>query len=108
VTVEATDGIMPILQRIQGDVAGIKGDIADIRRVQDDHGRRLDEIVTVLAHHTGRLNEMNGYISFTPNTVSRHTGENEAFRGELDAIKRAVWLGWKPKPEIRRSKYPHP
>ena len=81
--VEPTDGIMPILQRIQGDIAGI-------RRVQVDHGGRLDEIVSVLAHHTGRLNEMNGYISFTLNTVSRHTGENEAFRGELDAIKRRL------------------
>jgi len=81
---------MPILQGIQGDIAGMKGDIADIKRVQDDHGRRLDEIVTVLAHHTGRLNEMNGYISFTLNTVSRHTGENEAVRGELDAIKRRL------------------
>jgi hypothetical protein len=46
--------------------------------------------VTVLAHHTGRLNEMNGYITFTLNTVSRHTGENEAFRAELDAIKRRL------------------
>jgi len=63
--VEPTDGIMPILQRIQGDIATIKGDHVDIRRVQDDHERRLDEIVTVLAHHTGRLNEMNGCISFT-------------------------------------------
>jgi chromosome segregation ATPase len=88
--VEPIDAIMPILQRIQGDMATIKGDIGDMRRVQDDHGRRLDEIVTVLAHHTGRLNEMNGYISFTLNTVSRHTGENEAVRSELDAIKRRL------------------
>jgi chromosome segregation ATPase len=88
--VEAIDAILPILQRIQGDIATIRGDIVDIRRVQDDHGRRLDEIVTVLAHHTGRLNEMNGYISFTLNTVSRHTGESEAVRSELDAIKRRL------------------
>jgi hypothetical protein len=81
--VEPTDGIMPILQRIQGDIAGVRGDIAGINQ-------RLDEIVTVLAHHTGRLNEMNGYISFTLNTVSRHTGENEAVRSELDAIKRRL------------------
>jgi hypothetical protein len=88
--VEPTEAIMPILQRIQGDIATIKGDLVDIKRVQDGHGRRLEEIVTVLAHHTGRSNEMNGYISFTLNTVSRHTGENEAVRVELDAIKRRL------------------
>jgi len=74
--VEPTDATMPILLRIQGDVAGIN--------------RRLDEIVTVLAHHTGRLNELNGYMTFSLSTVTRHTGENEAFRAELDAIKRRL------------------
>ena len=74
--VEPTDATMPILLRIQGDVAGIN--------------KRLDEIVTVLAHHTGRLNELNGYMTFSLSTVTRHTGENEAFRAELDAIKRRL------------------
>ena len=74
--VEPTDATMPILLRIQGDVAGIN--------------RRLDEIVTVLAHHTGRLNELNGYMTFSLSPVTRHTGENEAFRAELDAIKRRL------------------
>jgi hypothetical protein len=81
---------MSILQRIQGDIAGAEGDVAGLKGDIAGINRRLDEIVTVLAHHTGRLNEMDGYITFTLNTVSRHTGENEAFRAELDAIKRRL------------------
>jgi len=95
--VEPTDAIMPIIQRIQEDIAGVKvdigglkGDVADIRRVQDAHGRRLNEIVSVLSYHTQRLNEIDGHMAFSLSIVSRHTGENEAVRAELDAIKRRL------------------
>ena len=81
--VEPTDAIMPILQRIQAD-------IADIRRVQDDHTNRLTEMGEALTQHTRQLNEMNGYMSFSLSIITRHTGENEAVRGELDAIKRRL------------------
>jgi hypothetical protein len=33
---------------------------------------------------------MNGYMSFSLSIISRHTGENEAVREELDAIKRRL------------------
>jgi hypothetical protein len=53
--VEPTDAILPVLQRIQadiagvkGDIAGIKGEIAEIRRVQDDHTNRLTDVADVL------------------------------------------------------------
>ena len=88
--VEPTDAIVPILQRIQGDIAGVKGDLADMRRVQDEHTRRFGEIGEVLSQHTRQLSEINGYMSFSLSIVSRHTGENEAVRGELDAIKRRL------------------
>jgi hypothetical protein len=88
--VEPTDAIMPILQRIQADIVGVKDDIADMRRVQDEHTRRLGEIGEVLSQHTRQLSEMNGYMSFSLSIISRHSGENEAVRGELDAIKRRL------------------
>jgi chromosome segregation ATPase len=81
--VEPTDVIMPILQPIQGD-------IADMRRAQDDHTRRLVEVGQVLSQRTRQLNEMNGYMSFSLSMISRHTGENESVREELDAIKRRL------------------
>ena len=81
--VEPTDVIMPILQRIQAD-------IAEIRRVQDNHTRRLAEVGEVQSQHTRQLSEMNGYMSFSLSIITRHTGENEAARGELDAIKRRL------------------
>ena len=56
--VEPTDAIVPILQRIQGDIAGVKGDIADMRRVQDEHTRRFGEIGEVLSQHTRQLSEI--------------------------------------------------
>ena len=88
--VEPTDAIVPILQRIQGDIAGVKGDIADMRRVHDEHTRRFGEIGEVLSQHTRKLSEMNGYMSFSLSIITRHTGENEAASGELDAIKRRL------------------
>ena len=88
--VEPTEAIMPIHQRIQTDIAGVRGEIAEMRRVQDDHTRRLSEMGEVISQHTRKLSEMNGYMSFSLSIITRHTGENEAARGELDAIKRRL------------------
>jgi len=61
-----------------------------MRRVQDDHTRRLVEVGEVLSQHTRQLNEMNGYMSFSLSMISRHTGENQSVREELVAIRREL------------------
>ena len=81
--VEATDGIIPMLHHIQADLTGLKSDVVGLKA-------DVADVKLVLARQSERLNEMNGYISFTLSTISRHTGENEAVRGELDAIKRRL------------------
>ena len=66
---EPIDVIMPVLQRIQSDVAELK---RDVTRVND------------------KLTEMNGYISFNLGVTSRHTFEIEAIRKEGEAVKRRL------------------
>jgi len=66
---EPIDVIMPVLQRIQSDVAELK---RDVTRVND------------------KLTEMNGYISFNLGITSRHTFEIEAIRKEGEAVKRRL------------------
>jgi predicted nucleic acid-binding Zn-ribbon protein len=80
---EPTDVIIPILQRIQSDVGELKRDVADVK---------LDvaEIKTTLGRHSEKLNEMNGYLSFSLNITARHTTEVDTLRDEIDAIKRRL------------------
>ncbi len=70
---EPIDAIMPMLQRIQSDVADFRRDMADVKRA--------------LASQTDKLSEMNGYLSFNLGITSRHTFEIDALRKEGEAIK---------------------
>ena len=73
---EPTDAIMPILQRIQADVADMKRDMSEIKQTLNDH--------------TVRLRDMNGFLSFNLNVVSRHNSEIDVLRDELNALKHRV------------------
>lgn len=50
---EVTDLVMPVLQRIQNDLAEMKRDVAGVRSAQADHGARLEDIEIHLAYLTG-------------------------------------------------------
>lgn len=58
---EPTDIILPILQEIQTDLAGVTTDLAEVKEALADHGRRLTE--------------MNGYLSISLNVTMRHTDD---------------------------------
>ena len=73
---ESTDVILPILQRIQSDVADLKRDVADLKQGMADVNTKLSE--------------MNGYLSFNLGITSRHSFEIDAIRKEGEAVKRCL------------------
>ena len=73
---ESTDVILPILQRIQSDVADLKRDVADLKQGMADVNTKLSE--------------MNGYLSFNLGITSRHSFEIDAIRKEGEAVKRRL------------------
>jgi len=50
---EVTDLVLPVLQRVQADLAEVKREIADIKSVQAEHGQRFDDLEIYLAYATG-------------------------------------------------------
>ena len=66
---EPTDTILPILQRIQTDIAALRKSFA----AQEE-----------------KLREMNGYLSFNLGITARHTFEIEDLRKEGEAIKQRL------------------
>ena len=85
--VEPTDGIVPMLHRIQADLTGLKSDVVGLKA-------DVADIKLVLSRQSERLNEMNGYISFTLSTISPYRFAESSMRSN------AVSRGWKPKPDV--------
>lgn len=81
--VEPTDAIMPVLHRIQGD-------LADVKTALNDHTARFDAIDKTLAGHSEKLREMNGYLSFNLGITVRHTSEIDSVRVDIDPIRRRL------------------
>lgn len=50
---EVTELIMPVLQRIQSDVAEPKRDVASIKQTVKDHSAKFDDLEIYSAYKTG-------------------------------------------------------
>lgn len=50
---EVTDLVMPVLQRIQADLADVKRTLAQHSEKHDDHTRRFEEMEIYIAYETG-------------------------------------------------------
>jgi hypothetical protein len=70
---EPIDAILPILQRMQGDLGELKRDFAALRKSFDAQ--------------IEKLREMNGYLSFNLGVTSRQTFEIDDLRKEGEAVK---------------------
>lgn len=73
---EPTDVIVPILQRIQGDVAEVRRDVAEVKRAQEEHGEKLDAI--------------EGYLTYQLGITSRHDADVEALKEQIAEVKRRL------------------
>jgi len=77
---EPTDVIVPILQRIQADVA-------DSRR---ELGRRLDVIDETLGHHGEKLEAIEGYLTYGLGLTARNSSDVEMLKTAIDDLKKRV------------------
>ncbi|HEX8662457.1 MAG TPA: hypothetical protein VF744_00335 [Beijerinckiaceae bacterium] len=50
---EVKDLVMPILQRMQADLADVKRDLTEVKRTQAEHTEKFEEIEIYLAYATG-------------------------------------------------------
>jgi hypothetical protein len=73
---EPTDVILPILQRIQTDVAALN--------------RKVDAQGTTLAQHTNKLDAIEGYLTYQLGITTRTIADVEALKTDILEIKRRV------------------
>lgn len=77
---EPTDAILPILQRIQADIADVK---KDVQRV-DGKVDRLSGQVTGISE---RMDAFEDYFTYTMGLTQQNTADIKRMRSEIAAIK---------------------
>jgi hypothetical protein len=77
---EPTDVIVPILQRIQADIADSKRDL----------GSRLDSVTETLSHHSEKLEAIEGYLTYGLGLTARNSADIETLKSEIDDIRKRV------------------
>jgi peptidoglycan hydrolase CwlO-like protein len=77
---EPTDGILPILQRIQADIADVK---KDVQRVDGKVDRLSGQVGAV----SERMDAFEDYFTFTMGLTQQNTADIKRMRSEIAAIK---------------------
>ncbi len=83
---EPTDVIMPILQRIQADVAGVKKDIADVKGDVQRVDGKVDGVSSQVAALSSRMDTFETYFTYTLGLTQRHAIDIKQIRSEIAAI----------------------
>lgn len=73
---DPSDMIIPLVQRIQIDVADTK--------------RKVDANTDTRAHHGEKLEAIEGYLTYGLGLTSRNAADIEALQEEIKAIKRRI------------------
>lgn len=73
---EVTDIVLPILQRIQAD-------LAEMKRVQAEHTKKLDE-------HTEKLDELEIYLAYATGLGSQTKADTQSVKSEIRVIKKRL------------------
>jgi hypothetical protein len=112
VMVEPTDAILPILQRIQADMADMKRDVADTKREIDNiHvalGQvhvALGEVHVTLGQHGRKLDAIEGYLTYQLGISSRTIADVEALKRDILEIKRRIEV-LEHYPNLRPAPWP--
>ena len=77
---DPSDAIVPILQRIQADIAETKRDL----------GRKIDANTAMLAQQAEKLEAMEGYLTYQLGITGRTVADIETIKTEIAAIKKRV------------------
>ena len=77
---EPTDAVLPILRRIQGDLAETRRELADTRR----------EVGKTLASHGEKLESIEGYLTYELGLTSRTRADIQAIQAEMKEMKKRL------------------
>jgi hypothetical protein len=78
---EPTHAVLPILRRIQGDVAPARREL----------GRKIDKNSETLAHHTERLDSIEGYLTYELGLSTRARADIQAIQAEMKNHEKASY-----------------
>ena len=73
---EVKDLVMPVLQRMQADLADVKRDLDEVKRVQ--------------AEHTGRFEEIEIYLAYATGLASQNKADVRSVKSEIRTIKQRL------------------
>ena len=87
---EPTDVIVPILQKIQADIAGVKRDVADVKGDLggkiDGLGRRMDGLTERMDGLTDRMDAFEAYFTHTMGLTQQNIADIKRMRADIAAI----------------------
>lgn len=87
---EPTDAIMPILQRIQGDVADVKRDLGETKRdlaeTKRELGGKIDALSDGMVAMSNRMEAFEDYFIYTMGLTQQNTIDIKRMRSDIDAI----------------------
>ncbi len=73
---EVTDVVLPILQRIQADVADVKRDVGEMK--------------ATLAEHTDKFEEIEIYLAYATGLASQNKADARSIKSEIRTIKQRL------------------
>jgi len=91
---EPTDAVLPILRRIQGDLAQARREL----------GRKIDKNSETLAHHTERLDSIEGYLTYELGLSTRARADIQAIQAEMKTMKKRLTALERSSPKRRPSR----
>jgi hypothetical protein len=88
---EPTDAVLPILRRIQTDLAETRREL----------GRKIDTNTAALADHGERLVSIEGYLIYELGLTTRAKADIQAIQAEVKAIKKRIAVLERSSPKGR-------
>jgi chromosome segregation ATPase len=80
---EVTDLVMPVLQKIQGELAEVKRDLADVKRVQAEHSQRFEQI-------DNRFEDMEIYLAYATGIETQNKQDLRKVKDEIRNVKKRL------------------
>ena len=88
---EPTDVALPILRRIQADVAETRPELA----------RKIDKNSGTLARHTEQLETIEGYLTYELGLSARARADIQALQAEIRTVKKRLAVPERSSPKRR-------
>ena len=77
---EVTDLVMPVLQKIQGELAEVKRDLAEVKRVQAERFEQIDN----------RFEDMEIYLAYATGIETQNKQDLRKVKDEIRNVKKRL------------------